>query len=108
VRIARILKMPDDVLPVVLLCIGYPAEDPPKRPRWPVEAVLHENEYEPVSEQLIKDYYEAANKRLVEMNYFQKGISSWAEHLEKRFPSNQKRVLEEILRRDLRELGFLF
>jgi len=113
VKIARILKMPDNnVLPVVLLCIGYPAENPPQRPRWSLEAVLHENEYEPASEQLIKDYYEAANKRLVEMNYFKylkiEGISSWAEHLKMRFPPNQKRVTEEILRKDLRELGFLY
>ena len=108
VKIARILKMPDNVLPIVLLCIGYPAEDPPQRPRWPLEAVLHENEYEPASEQLIKNYYEAANKRLAEMDYFREGISNWAEHLEMRFPSNQKRVTEEILRKDLRELGFLY
>ena len=105
-RIAEILGFPADVLPVVLLCLGYSDEAPPIRPRWPLEAVLHENGYKMPSKGLMKKYYEDANRRLVEMNYFKKGIRNWAEHWQAKFQTEDMRKWEETLKKDLRELGF--
>lgn len=35
------LELPKGVLPLTLLCVGYPDEHPPTRPRWPVSSILH-------------------------------------------------------------------
>ena len=86
-RIAEILNLPKNVLPIVLLCIGYPNETPSLRPRWPLEAVLHENEYVMPTEQLMREYYEKTNKQLIETNSFahEKGINSLVEQWKKKY-----------------------
>lgn len=105
-RIAEILRLPANVLPLILLCLGYPDENPPLRPRWPLEAVLHVNTYKMPSNALMKQYYDEANRQLVEMQYFRGNVKSWAEHWQKKFPKEEMKNWEERLRRDLRELGF--
>jgi nitroreductase len=106
-RIGEILKVPRDVLPVIILCVGYPNEAPPKRPRWPLKAVLHENRYVMPSENVMKEYYRKANKELAEMNYFSKGVRNWAEHWQRKFDPAGVEEWEGILRKDLQEMGFL-
>jgi nitroreductase len=106
-KLSEILKLPKNVLPVLLLCIGYPDEEPPTRPRWPVEVVLHENEYRMPSDQQIKDYYEESNRRMTEMGYFTGRASSLADHWRRRFPRSLVENTEVKLRDQLMELNFL-
>jgi hypothetical protein len=104
---AEILKLPNKVMPIVLVCLGYPDESPPTRPRWPLKAVLHENEYKMPSREVMKRYYEEANRRLLQMQYFSKAVHSWAEHWQRKFPLDEMDEWEEQVRRDFRELGFM-
>ena len=106
-KVAAILQVPKDVLPMLLLCIGYPDEMPPRRPRWPLKAVLHEDCYSMPSRRLMEQYYQKANKELVAMGYFSKGVGSWAEHWQRKFPAKGVEKWEAILKRGLTELGFL-
>jgi len=106
-KLAEILKLPRNVLPVVLLCIGYPDEEPPTRPRWPLEVVLHENEYKMPTDQQIRDYYEEANRRMTEMGYFTGRTSSLADHWSRRFPRSLVENTETKLIHQLRELNFI-
>lgn len=39
-RVCDILKLPPEILPVVLLPLGYPAENPPPRPRLSADDIL--------------------------------------------------------------------
>ena len=49
----RELGLPKHVVPLLGLCIGYPAEDPQPKPRLPREAVRFEERYDPdLAEQL--------------------------------------------------------
>lgn len=105
--IADSLELPKNVVPIVLVCLGYPDESPPLRPRWPLEAVLHENKYKMPSKTVMQDYYEKANKQLAEMKYFPKGVHTWAEHWQRKFPPEDMKEWEENLKRDLKALGFL-
>lgn len=105
-EIKDILKLPENVLPVLLLCIGIPDEDPPVRPRWPIEAILHENEYKLPSNEIMRKYYDESNKCLREMGYFRKGINNWAEHWKYRFSENSNKILEKRLRDQLKKIGF--
>jgi len=106
-RIARILELPANVLPFLLLCIGYPSESPPKRPRWPLKAVMHENRYIMPDERMMRSYYRGANRALLEMNYFKKGVHSWAEHWSRKFNKKDMAPYEKNLRESLQKMGFL-
>jgi len=106
-KVAKILKVPNNVLPILILCLGYSDEMPPKRPRWPRKTVLHENCYTMPSKKLMKEYYQKANEELIEMNYFHKGIRSWAEHWQNKFDPEYVEEWEKTLKKDLQEMGFL-
>jgi nitroreductase len=47
-------KLPQRVFPMVGLTMGYPAENPPTRPRYPMEFVLFEDEYPKHEKEVIK------------------------------------------------------
>ncbi|MAY75041.1 MAG: NADPH-dependent oxidoreductase [Phycisphaerae bacterium] len=42
-RVDEVLGLPPGVFPLFGLCVGRPAQDPGRRPRLPIEAVLYEN-----------------------------------------------------------------
>ncbi|MGC8916070.1 MAG: nitroreductase family protein [Thermoanaerobaculum sp.] len=44
-RLPELCQLPPLVMPLFGLCLGYPAEDPPMRPRLPLSLVVHENTY---------------------------------------------------------------
>lgn len=43
--VCDLLAIPDQAYPVFGMCLGWPAHDPPPKPRLPVEAVLFEDRY---------------------------------------------------------------
>ena len=54
-RLAKKYKLPKHVFPLVQLVIGYPSEDPPPRPRYPIEFTMFEDVYPTLSEKQIKE-----------------------------------------------------
>ncbi|MFP4001779.1 MAG: nitroreductase family protein [Thermoplasmata archaeon] len=106
IRTAENLKekygLPDKVLPVVKLVVGYPAEDPPTRPRYPLDFVLFEEEYPELSEQQIEEAVDAMDEGYLEEDYYRKldakisltgeeedefsyGDYSWTEHISRKW-----------------------
>ena len=57
-QVSELLQLPDNVYPVFGLCLGYPDQDPECKPRLPLDAVLMEEQYQPVNEALIAGYDE--------------------------------------------------
>ncbi|MDO4640909.1 MAG: oxygen-insensitive NADPH nitroreductase [Neisseria sp.] len=60
----EILGLPQDVVPLFGMCLGFPAQDPMMRPRLPAACVISENAYRPldaaqyeVYNATVKDYY---------------------------------------------------
>lgn len=45
-EVAKLLKLPELVCPLFGMCIGYPDQQPDKRPRLPLEGVLHTDQYD--------------------------------------------------------------
>ena len=39
-KLHQLLRLPDTVAVVTLLALGYPAENPPPRPRLPLESII--------------------------------------------------------------------
>ncbi len=65
-----ILQLPAHVVPLFGMAIGYPKEIPDIKPRLPLAAIYHENQYIPFEKQkhfiqeydlTMKDYYETRN-----------------------------------------------
>lgn len=64
--------LPDKVMPLVQLVIGYPAEDPPTRPRYPLDYVLFEDEYSELSDRDIEEAMETMDEGYLEEDYYRK------------------------------------
>ena len=95
-------KLPERVFPLVQLAVGYPAEDPPPRPRYPLKFVLFEEEYPVLSDTDIEesmlvmdegyraqDYYKASNA-MIELSgerreTFTYDDYSWTEHIARKW-----------------------
>lgn len=56
-EIAKVLKLPKHVVPVVGFSLGYPDEAPEVRDRLPLEAIVHKNIYKDYSDQEIQSIY---------------------------------------------------
>lgn len=71
-QIAEVLSLPERVVPVTTVTVGYPATEP-AGPTWrlPVEAIVHEESYHEASDADIDRWYapiEAADRHFAEEN----------------------------------------
>jgi nitroreductase len=118
-KAAKIIKqynLPKRVFPLVQLVMGYPAENPPPRPRYPSEFVLFEDSYPEFSDEMIEramrqmdegylaqDYYRRA-RYLIELEggreeTFSYENYSWTEHIARKWGQwhrSSKELLEQL------------
>jgi nitroreductase len=96
-KIAEKYQLPPRVFPLVQLAMGYPAEDPPPRPRYPLDYVLFENNYPKLDEDTVtramrqmddgyraQDYYRKLNAKIPledREETFTFRNYSWTEHI---------------------------
>jgi hypothetical protein len=69
-RIAQEYGLPERVFPLVQLVMGYPAEAPPVRPRFPLAFTLFENEYPVLSEEQITQAMQAMDEGYLDQDYY--------------------------------------
>ena len=57
--VTELLKLPQHVLPLFGLCLGWPDDNPEVKPRMPSAMLVHENHYQPLAEydEQIAQYY---------------------------------------------------
>lgn len=96
--IIRDYSLPPRVLPIVQLAMGYPDEDPPTRPRYPIDYFLFEDSYPKFTDDMIEraakvmddgylaqDYYRRANYMVAledgREEKFTYDDYSWIEHM---------------------------
>jgi len=65
-------QLPPRVLPLVQLVMGYPAEAPPVRPRFPLEFSLYEDRYPEFSEDLIVKAMEEMDQGYLAQDYYRR------------------------------------
>jgi nitroreductase len=119
--IAKEYNLPRRVFPVVGLVAGYPAEDPPPRPRYPLEFVLFEDRYPELDKARVtramqamdggylgQDYYRSHNVILPlekgRKESFTFDNYSWTEHISRKL--GQWSPSGEPLRKQLASRGF--
>jgi len=122
-KIVKKYKLPRRVFPLVQLAMGYPAENPPPRPRYPLEFFLFEDEYPQLSEETIskamidmdegylaQDYYRKANFMISlegeRKETFTFDNYSWTEHISRKW-GQWNRSPEHILKQ-FAKCGFYF
>lgn len=71
-KIAKKYKLPPRVFPLVQLTMGYPAENPPPRPRYPISFTLFEDEYPEFSEAEIDQAMKQMDEGYMAQNYYRK------------------------------------
>lgn len=97
-KIAKKYQLPKRVFPLVQLVMGYPAEDPTPRPRYPLEFTLFEDRYPDLSEDMIAKAMKLMDKGYLSQDYYRKNSAkitlignreetftyenySWTEHI---------------------------
>src|SRR4030066_915143 len=72
-KIARKYKLPPRVFPLVQLVMGYPAENPPTRPRYPLSFTLFEEEYPQLSDAEVDAAMRLMDEGYLAQEYYRKG-----------------------------------
>jgi len=54
--VSETLNLPDQVVPLFGMCLGYAAQDPGLKPRLPTKVVLHQEQYQPLDQAELKQY----------------------------------------------------
>ncbi|WP_416189993.1 oxygen-insensitive NADPH nitroreductase [Neisseria sp. CCUG17229] len=90
-RTAEILKLPKHVVPMFGMALGHPAQDPMLRPRLPLEAMVSENHYQPIDEQVLADY------RALTRAYYQERSKMDTDWVEQMTESLKGEIRPEIL-----------
>ena len=107
-RIIEILKMPQGVIPVTALVLGYPDEQPPLTGRLPLEAVVHHETYTDYSNDDMDRLYaqlEASEqtRQLLETNEKETLAQVFTE---KRYTKKDNEAFSEAYLKMLKQQGF--
>lgn len=89
-RVDELLELPDYVIPLYGLAVGYPNHQPETKPRLPFEAVFHENKYN--SEQA-EQYVQAFDETMEQ--YYQgrtdnKKVDNWTNQMINKYSASTR------------------
>ena len=71
-EVIEALGLHEGVLPLTLLCIGYPEEEPPTRPRLPLSAIMHVDSYRDPSNKETELFLRHMDSELEKEGYYSK------------------------------------
>lgn len=102
-QVADLLNLPDLVYPMFGLCLGYPDAEPDIKPRFPVEVVLHKDQYDTTRREADVKAYDAQMEAYYQSRGDNQKVSNWSEQTAN---AVQKKKREHMLS-FLQERGFL-
>ena len=68
-QISDALALPSDVIPVITVTVGYPAETPELQDRLPLDAVVHSESYHNPTDAEIREFYAAEEATPASMKF---------------------------------------
>lgn len=121
-RIAKEFSLPPHVFPLVGLVMGYPAEDFPPRPRWPLWFTLFEDKYPEFTDEQVAEAMKVMDDGYLAQGYYVKQKAkirlegdreetytydnySWTEHISRKWGQwyeSPKELLEQLEKRGFR------
>lgn len=81
-RVSEVLKLPQQVVPLFGMCLGYPAQDPGLKPRLPISAVLHQEHYQSLDPANLETYDQQLSEYYVQRTNG-KLDTTFSQHIEK-------------------------
>lgn len=108
-EIAQVLEMPEGVIPINTITLGYPAENPPLTDRLPLKAVVHDEKYRAESDRDIRDlYYQMDHSDLTKKLLEENDLPNLAQiFTTKRYTKKDNMAISEKLLDFLRRGGFM-
>ncbi len=73
-------ELPDKVFPLVQLAMGYPDEDKPTRPRYPLDFVLFEDEYPEFNDDQVDRAMERMDEGFMKRDYYEENDAKISLH----------------------------
>lgn len=108
-EISEFLNLPDLVVPVASISLGYPAEECEKSNRLPIKAILHNEHYRQDNEKTILDFYKEEeenpqNQKFIKENSKENLAQVFAEV---RYPKEMNEKISTTFTQLLKEKGFI-
>jgi len=71
-KIAEEYLLPKRIFPLVQLVMGYPAEDPPPRPRYPLGFTLFEGKYPGLTDEMVSEAMKVMDEGYLAQDYYRR------------------------------------
>lgn len=97
-EVTDLLELPEQVLPLFGLCLGYPAVQPDQKPRLPAELVIHENTYQPMDKTVLAQYDQHMAEYYQHRNSHQRS-GNWSDHIRTALEKEQRPFILNYLHR---------
>lgn len=107
-QIIRILELPELVVPVATITVGYPDEHPAQPDRLPLRGIVHEETYKNYTPEMIDDIYAykeslPENRHFVEINHTETLAQIFTDI---RYKKSDNESMSENLLKVIRKQGF--
>ncbi len=108
-QIAELLHLPELVVPMITLTVGYPAEEGTDVGRLPVSALIHKEQYEPWTPKLINDRYAEKEAREDSLQFIKEnGKQTLAQvFTDIRYPRANNEHFSDVFSDFLKKSGFM-
>jgi len=111
-KLIKTLNLPKGVLPLTLLCVGFPDEQPPTRPRLPLKSILHIDQYKDVAEREIESFLNHMDLALDKEEYYRKYSRKppsyrYRDHIKSKTALERRDKEEKEIIETTKEAGFL-
>jgi FMN reductase (NADPH) len=97
-EVAEMLQLPELVIPVFGMCLGYPDQAAVSRPRLPIESILHEDVYS--SEQFKKhvENYNTTTKQYMLKRTNGKSDKTWTQAMQEKLANPVRMHMKEFIK----------
>ncbi len=108
-QIIEVLHLPEKVVPITTVTIGYPAMETHQADRLPLEAVIHENVYHDYSEKMIDNLYAAKEALPENLNFIKENNKETLAQIftDIRYNRKNNEAFSESFLKAIKEQGFL-
>ncbi|RPF54259.1 oxygen-insensitive NADPH nitroreductase [Aquisalibacillus elongatus] len=96
-QISELVSLPDHVFPLFGMTIGVPDETQYVKPRLPVEAILHENEYDEEKYPSIIEKYDEDMAEYYQSRLTNRRVGTWSETMAKMLKAPRRLHMREFV-----------
>ncbi|MFZ5967865.1 MAG: oxygen-insensitive NADPH nitroreductase [Bacillota bacterium] len=96
-EVSQLLKLPEYVYPVFGICLGYPDQDPERKPRLPMELIYKEEVYTTEHEEEIMKQYDEITRQYYFRRTKGKRSDAWTEQMAEKMEKETRPHMRDFL-----------